>query len=104
MSSSQALTKRNADTSLMPPPPPPKRIKRPSQVVDEDVYTDALSHIIARDFFPGLVESQAQQDYLEALDSNNNDWIVAQKWITNIPEAHNLGAFEVDFSKLGLAK
>jgi peptide/nickel transport system substrate-binding protein len=36
--------------------------------------------------------------------SNNNDWIVAQKWITGIPGAHNLGAFEVDFSKLGIAK
>ncbi|KAG9698659.1 hypothetical protein KCU81_g8424, partial [Aureobasidium melanogenum] len=73
--SSQALAKRNADTQLMPPPPPTKRIKRPSQVVDEDVYTDALSHIIARDYFPGLLETQAQQEYLEALDSNNNDWI-----------------------------
>jgi protein DGCR14 len=73
--SSQALAKRNADTQLMPPPPPTKRIKRPSQVVDEDVYTDALSHIIARDYFPGLLESQAQQEYLEALGSNNNDWI-----------------------------
>ncbi|THY09532.1 hypothetical protein D6D03_00285 [Aureobasidium pullulans] len=73
--SSQALAKRNADTQLMPPPPPTKRIKRPSQVVDEDVYTDALSHIIARDYFPGLLETQAQQEYLEALDSKNNDWI-----------------------------
>ncbi|MDT4935947.1 MAG: peptide/nickel transport system substrate-binding protein [Pseudonocardiales bacterium] len=36
--------------------------------------------------------------------SNNNDWILAQKWITGIPAAHNLGAFEVDFSKLGIAK
>ncbi|KAI4729163.1 hypothetical protein E4T49_02932 [Aureobasidium sp. EXF-10728] len=72
---SQALTKRNAESALMPPPPAPKRIKRPSQVVDEDVYTDALSHIIARDFFPGLLESEAQQEYMQALDSNNNDWI-----------------------------
>lgn len=36
--------------------------------------------------------------------SNNNDWILAQKWITGVPGAHNLGAFEVDFSKLGIAK
>jgi peptide/nickel transport system substrate-binding protein len=36
--------------------------------------------------------------------SNNNDWIVAQKWITGVPAAHNLGAFEVDFSKLGTTK
>lgn len=33
--------------------------------------------------------------------SNNNDWIIAKSWITGIPVAHNLGAFEVDFSKLG---
>ncbi|PIA98928.1 Protein DGCR14 [Cercospora beticola] len=74
-SNSQALTKRSADMSLMPPPPPPKRQKRPSQVLDEDVYSDALSHIIARDFFPGLLETEAQQDYLQALESNNKDWI-----------------------------
>ena len=71
----QALSKRNAETALMPPPPQPKRIKRPTKVLDEDVYTDALSHIIARDFFPGLLETEAQQEYLEALDSKNNDWI-----------------------------
>lgn len=72
---SQAIAKRNAETSLMPPPPPPKRQKRPAKVLDEDVYSDALSHIIARDFFPGLLETEAQQDYLQALDSNNTDWI-----------------------------
>ena len=60
----------------MPPPSPPtKRQKRPAKVLDEDVYSDALSHIIARDFFPGLLETEAQQEYMEALDSNNNDWI-----------------------------
>ncbi|TKA75403.1 hypothetical protein B0A55_05790 [Friedmanniomyces simplex] len=43
-----ALTKRSADTLLMPPPPLPKRQKRPPKVLDEDVYSDALSHIIFR--------------------------------------------------------
>jgi protein DGCR14 len=61
--------------ALMPPPPASKRQKRPAKVLDEDVYSDALSHIIARDFFPGLLETEAQKDYLEALDSNNKDWI-----------------------------
>ncbi|SMQ54668.1 unnamed protein product [Zymoseptoria tritici ST99CH_3D1] len=74
-SQSQALAKRSSDTALMPPPPAPKRQKRPAKVLDEDVYSDALSHIIARDFFPGLLETEAQKDYLEALDSNNKDWI-----------------------------
>ena len=75
MANSQALTKRSSDTQLMPPPPPPKRQKRPAKVLDETVYSDALSHIIARDFFPGLLETEAQQDYLSALDSKNNEWI-----------------------------
>lgn len=76
-STSQTLTKRASDSALMPPPPPPKRIKRPAKVIDEDTYTDALSHIIARDFFPGLVEIESKQDYLNALDSQDHDWIAA---------------------------
>jgi protein DGCR14 len=44
-------------------------------VLDEDVYADAVSHIIARDFYPGLLETDAQQEYMEALDSKNKGWI-----------------------------
>ena len=76
-SPSRALIKRNQDASIMPPPPPPKRIKRPARVLDEDVYTDALSHIIARDFFPGLLETESKQEYLDALDSRNQQWIAS---------------------------
>ncbi|KAF2097047.1 hypothetical protein NA57DRAFT_25893, partial [Rhizodiscina lignyota] len=72
---SQTLTKRSVDSALMPPPPPPKRIKRPATVLDEDVYTDALSHIIKRDFFPGLLESDVQQEYLDAIESRDKGWI-----------------------------
>lgn len=72
-----ALAKRSFDNSLMPPPPPPKRIKRPAKVLDENDYADALSHIIARDFFPGLLETESKQDYLNALDSQDHDWIAA---------------------------
>lgn len=72
---SHALTKRSSDLALMPPPPAPKRQKRPPKVLDEDVYADALSHIIARDFFPGLLEIEAQSEYMKALDSKNNGWI-----------------------------
>lgn len=56
-------------------PPPPKRIKRPKNVIDEETYTDALSEIIARDFFPGLLETETQQEYLDALESKNAAWI-----------------------------
>lgn len=61
--------------ALMPPPPPAKKIKRPKKVIDEETYTDALSRIIARDFFPGLLESETQQEYLDALDSKDPTWI-----------------------------
>lgn len=76
---SQALTKRHAEQQLMPPPPPPKRIKRPSTVLDEDIYTNALSQIIARDFFPGLLESQLKGEYLEAVESGDRAWMRAAR-------------------------
>jgi len=75
MAPTTALAKRSADSALMPPPPLPKRIKRPPKVLDEDTYTAALSHIIARDFFPGLLESQTQQEFLDALDAGDQGWI-----------------------------
>jgi protein DGCR14 len=78
MSSSQELVKR-PDGQLMPPPPPPKRIKRPATVLDEDIYTSTLSHIIARDFFPGLLETQSKQEYLDALESKDKEWIASSK-------------------------
>ncbi|RPA78714.1 hypothetical protein BJ508DRAFT_211897 [Ascobolus immersus RN42] len=74
-SSTALVAKSKVDTQLMPPPPPPKRIKRPPKVLDEDTYTEALSEIIARDFFPGLHETKCQQDYLDALESRDSDWI-----------------------------
>lgn len=72
---SNALVRKRSELELMPPPPPPKRIKRPKKILDEDTYTDALSQIIARDFFPGLLESETQQEYLDALDSKDAEWI-----------------------------
>lgn len=35
-------------------------------VLDEDTYTEAISLIIERDFFPSLSKIRAQQNYLEA--------------------------------------
>ncbi|KAL1972105.1 hypothetical protein VTN31DRAFT_7324 [Thermomyces dupontii] len=74
---SQAVAKRSADGELMPPPPPPKKIRRPSVVLEEDTYTDALSHIIARDYFPGLLEAQSKQEFLNALESKDKEWIAS---------------------------
>lgn len=73
--SSTALVRKRTDTDLELMPPPPKRIKRPKQVLDEDTYIESLSKIIARDFFPGLLESETQQEYLDALDSRDLSWI-----------------------------
>lgn len=70
---STALVRCSNDTELMPPPP--KRIKRPKNVIDEETYTDAISEIIARDFFPGLLEAETQREYLDALESRDDAWI-----------------------------
>jgi protein DGCR14 len=72
---SKALSKRSAETALMPPPPAPKRIKRPVRVVNEENYISALSHIIKRDYFPGLAEAELQQEYIDALESKDAKWI-----------------------------
>ncbi|TID19904.1 putative mannosyl-oligosaccharide glucosidase [Venturia nashicola] len=72
---SKALTKRSAETALMPPPPAPKRIKRAARIVDEENYVSALSHIIKRDYFPGLAEAELQQEYIDALESKDAKWI-----------------------------
>ncbi|CAK7240492.1 MAG: hypothetical protein STHCBS139747_001934 [Sporothrix thermara] len=75
VSTSLALVRKRTDTELMPPPPAAKRIQRPKTVLDEDSYTDGLSKIIARDFFPGLLESETQNEYLNALESKDPAWI-----------------------------
>ncbi len=36
--------------------------------------------------------------------SYNKDWVLAQKWLTGVAESQNIGANELDFSKLGIAK
>ncbi|KAF2855005.1 hypothetical protein T440DRAFT_551291 [Plenodomus tracheiphilus IPT5] len=84
-SQSTALGKRSTSTALMAPPPAPKRIKRPAVVLDEDTYTSAVSHIIRRDFFPGLAEADAQREYLNAVESNDKAWIrEAGKKLTHV--------------------
>jgi len=44
-------------------------------VVDEENYISALSHIIKRDYFPGLAEAELQQEYIDALESKDTRWI-----------------------------
>ena len=73
----RALVRKRTDTDLIHLPPPAKKIKRPRQVLDEDTYTDTLSYIIAREFFPGLLESETRQEYLDAVESKDNAWIAS---------------------------
>src|SRR5580700_4890612 len=73
---STALTQKRAlDVAAMPPPPPPKRNKHPSVVLPEDAYRAGLSHVIARDYFPGLLETEARQELLDALEAKDEAWI-----------------------------
>lgn len=55
----------------------PKRSLSRQAVLDEDEYTAALSHIIARDFFPSLVHLDATNEYLDALESRDPQLIGA---------------------------
>ncbi|ADV25421.1 Conserved hypothetical protein [Cryptococcus gattii WM276] len=75
-----------ADAHALLPRSPP-RIERPpprgtrslyqQQILDEDAYTAALSHIIARDFFPHLPRIHATNRYLAALHANDPQRLAA---------------------------
>ncbi|WVQ77063.1 hypothetical protein IAR50_006742 [Cryptococcus sp. DSM 104548] len=64
--------------ALIPRAGPSRRLQRApdrslfrQNVLSEDTYTDALSHIISRDFFPNLPHLKATNDYLTALQDND---------------------------------
>ena len=60
-----------------PSSPPAKKSLNQQEILEEDEYTTALSHIIARDFFPSLVHIDATNSYLDALRSNDPSLIHA---------------------------
>ncbi|KAI0734563.1 nuclear protein DGCR14 [Fomitopsis betulina] len=55
----------------------PQRSLNRQVVLDEDEYTEALSQIIARDFFPSLTQLETTNDYLDALCSKDPQLIQA---------------------------
>ncbi|CAG8606088.1 3924_t:CDS:2 [Diversispora eburnea] len=79
---------------------------KPKQIIlDEDTYTDALSEIIKRDFFPSLLTLEAQHDYVDAWrewdtpvstsDSNIFKIPAPKKYNTNLP----LDAFQAKYTR-----
>ncbi|GJJ72964.1 protein DGCR14 [Entomortierella parvispora] len=49
----------------------------PQKILEEDDYTDALSKIIERDFFPDLARLRRQHAYLDAVQANDLERIAA---------------------------
>ncbi|CAG8558425.1 3451_t:CDS:2 [Paraglomus occultum] len=62
---SKDLTRSTATTSMTTLP------RKPVEILDEDTYTEAISEIIARDYFPTVASLKAQNEYLDALSSND---------------------------------
>jgi len=58
-------------------PPAPSRSLNRQHILEEDEYTEALSEIIARDFFPSLVHLDATNTYLDALQTKDPQLINA---------------------------
>ncbi|KAJ3995022.1 nuclear protein DGCR14 [Lentinula boryana] len=67
--------------------PLPERSLNNQAVLEEDEYTTALSHIIARDFFPSLVHLDATNEYLDALNSRDPHLIGAS--VRRLEELNN---------------
>ncbi|KAF5355687.1 hypothetical protein D9756_003867 [Leucocoprinus leucothites] len=65
----------------------PERSLNKQLILDEDEYTAALSHIIARDFFPSLVHLDATNDYLDAVRTRDPNLIAAS--VKRLEQASN---------------
>lgn len=66
-----------ADANSGEGPSKPERSLNKQIVLEEDEYTAALSHIIARDFFPSLVHLDATNEYLDAARTRDPHLIAA---------------------------
>ncbi|KAG7099330.1 hypothetical protein E1B28_001188 [Marasmius oreades] len=69
--STSSLIPRTMATAGTPASSITERSLNQQVVLEEDEYTAALSHIIARDFFPSLVHLDATNEYLDALRSRD---------------------------------
>ncbi|RSH87023.1 hypothetical protein EHS25_003511 [Saitozyma podzolica] len=76
--SSNALIPRTGPApKVIAGPRPGQQSLYQQHVLDEDTYTDALSHIITRDFFPNLPHIHATNAYLSALTNNDPELLSA---------------------------
>jgi peptide/nickel transport system substrate-binding protein len=72
---------------------------------DPQVDTDLNTAVLTGDnalFMKAAKQYAASGCYLNF--SYNLDWVVAQKWLTGVAESHNIGANELNFAKLSIAK
>ncbi|BFZ19112.1 hypothetical protein BsWGS_22151 [Bradybaena similaris] len=49
----------------------PRKLTRPRKILSEDDFSQGISKIIERDFFPDIPKLQASSEYFEALDKND---------------------------------
>ncbi|KAK9722694.1 hypothetical protein K7432_002506 [Basidiobolus ranarum] len=45
--------------------------KRPQEVLDEDTYTETISYLVERDFFPNLTKIKKQNELIDSLDTTD---------------------------------
>ncbi|BFZ61153.1 hypothetical protein YB2330_002212 [Saitoella coloradoensis] len=66
----RTITLSSGEIILLPP-----KLARPPVSLEEDEYTEALSTIIKRDFFPDIKKLKARHELMDAMESKDRGWI-----------------------------
>ncbi|XP_055543832.1 splicing factor ESS-2 homolog [Wyeomyia smithii] len=67
----QAMLEMDKAVTVFKKPAIPKTVKQKKVILTEENYLEEMSKIIQRDFFPDLQKLKAQNEYLDALASND---------------------------------